>query len=150
MNDRWRNEIVWKQYACLGRRSGVMDREQAASLSPPLSSSVFSWAWWWLCCNTQVPTSATLLTFFFLLWLCISPCSNFLQGRRSYLGMCKDEWTYLLEQKCQNTMCLQDHKSGIVNLGKTKLATARLYLSRRNEQIIPEKWCWSFFSLAKY
>lgn len=88
--------------------------------------------------------------FFFLLWLCISPCSNFLQGRRSYLGMCKDEWTYLLEQKCQNTMCLQDHKSGIVNLGKTKLATARLYLSRRNEQIIPEKWCWSFFSLAKY
>lgn len=28
-SDGWRDEIVWKQNACLERGSGVMDREQA-------------------------------------------------------------------------------------------------------------------------
>lgn len=49
-----------------------------------------------------------LLFSWLLVWLRIFPCSYFfLQGWRSYLRMCKDEWTYLLEQKCPNTIINQ-------------------------------------------
>lgn len=41
MNDRWRDEIVWKEKACVGR-SGVMDKAQRENLSPPsFSGPVF-------------------------------------------------------------------------------------------------------------
>lgn len=38
MNDRWWDEIVWKQNACLCRGRGVMDRDQAVLLSAALCS----------------------------------------------------------------------------------------------------------------
>lgn len=56
--------------------------------------------------------------------------------------MCKDERTYLLEQKCPNTTL--DHKSAIVNLGETKPPSARIYLFCTNRQITPGKK-WPFF-----
>lgn len=145
MNDRWRDEIVWKQNACLGRRSGVMDRDQAVYLSlPSLSTSVFSCSDGARLAFAITQKYQPLLFSWLLLWLHFFPCSYFLQGRRSYLRMCKDEWTYLLEQKCPNTMWLQDHKSAIVNLGETKLLTARIYLSCANDQLTAEKWSRSF------
>lgn len=61
----------------------------------------------------------------------------FLQGWRSYLGMRKDEWTYLLEQKCPNKT--RDHKSATVNLGETKPSSTRIYLFCTNRQLTLRK-----------
>lgn len=94
-----------------------------------------------ICHNTQVPTSDLRLD---LTLLEFSSPLIFLQGWRSYLGMCKDERTYLLEQKCPNTTL--DHKSAIVNLGETKLPSARIYVFCTNRQITPgKKWLFFFF-----
>lgn len=105
MNDRWRDEIVWKQNACLGRRSGVMDRDQVVYLflsSLRLCSPAVMAAW------VAFATTQKYRTLFLAgLLLCgcdSSPAHTFLQDRRSYHRMCKDEHTYLLEQKCPNTM----------------------------------------------
>lgn len=137
MNDRQSSGVVWKQNACLGRRSGVMSRVQAGYRSFPQQLPVllrWSWLGWHLPNNTQVPTTdlrlaSTLADFPSLL--------VFLQGWRSYLGMRKDEWTYLLKQKCPNKA--QDHKSAIVNLGETKLPSTRIYLFCTNRELAPWK-----------
>lgn len=160
MNDRWRDEIVWKRTACLRRRSGVMNRDQAVYLSlPSLSSSVFSCSHGrsaGICLNMQVLTSAARPGFYFACKIS-ALAQTFLQGWRSYLRTCKDEWTYLLEQKCPNRMCLKHHKSATVNLEETKLPTSRIYLFHASGQIKAAQWCHSpqgvhifFFSLAEY
>lgn len=106
-------------------------------LSAALSSSLLSCGGGGsagICHNTQVPTANLCL----VLTLADFPSPlMFLQGWRSYLGMRKDEWTYLLEQKCPNKA--RNHKSAIVNLGETKLPFARIYLFCTNRQLTLEK-----------
>lgn len=123
--------FVWKQNACLGRRSGMMDRDQAVYLScSSLSSSVFSCSDGssaGICNNKRVPASTLLLTFSLPVFF---PCWKILQDWKSYLRMYKDEWTYLLEHKCPN-MWLEDHKSAIVNLGETAPHLQDLSVSRQ-------------------
>lgn len=124
----WAEGVEW----CPGYRRGV-----SFLLSAALSSSLFSCGGGGsagICHNTQVPTAD----------LCLGSTSAdfpsllmFLQGWRSYLGMRKDEWTYLLKQKCPNKA--QDHKSAIVNLGETKLPSTRIYLFCTNRQLTPWK-----------
>lgn len=136
--------FVWKQNACLSRRSGMMDRDQAVYLShSSLSSSVFSAVMAAQLAFAVIKEYQPLL--FFWLLLCLSvffPCWKILQDWRRYLRMCKNEWTYLLEHKCPN-MWPEDHESAIVDLGEIELPTSRIYLSHDNGQLTPEKLNWS-------
>lgn len=124
----WAEGVEW----CPGSRRGGSFLPSAAP-----SSSLFS-------CggrgsagirhNTQVPTTDLRLA---STWADFPSPLMFLQGWRSYLGMRKDEWTYLLKQKCPNKA--QDHKSAIVNLGETKLPSTRIYLFCTNGELTPWK-----------
>lgn len=146
MNDRWRDEICLEAECMFGEKEWS-DGQRPGGVSFPSFSQQLCVLLQRrrLCWHLLQHASTNLyLLAWLLFWLHIFPLAQtFLEAWRSYLRMCKDEWTYLLEQKCPNTMCLQDHKSVIVNLGETKLPTGRIYFSCANGQITPEHWCHS-------
>lgn len=70
--------FVWKQNACLGRRSGMMDRNQAVYLScSSLSSSVFPAVMAAQLAFTIIKEYQPLLFFWLLLYLFSSPAERF-------------------------------------------------------------------------
>lgn len=69
----------------------------------------------------------------FYLGCIFSPAQTFYKAGGVTSVCPKMKGTYLLEQKCPNAMCLPDHKSAIVNLGKTKLPTARIYILAKGQ-----------------
>lgn len=101
-NDWWRDDIVWKQNACLRRRSGVMDGAQTTYLSFPSLS------------NSCVAVAAEKERYLFQ-----QACTN-LSSPGITLRMCKCLSIFVGTKKLSKHNVSQDLRPAVINLWESR------------------------------